>query len=167
MLGKIEGRRIKGWQRMRFSDGMTNSMDRSLIELQKIVKDREAWCVSVHGVTKVWPWHSNWITTTCISRDIKVSLKKCLRNNYRKVHKEVISNEIFVQNILCGRMQKKKKKMATSSSHFLVHPHLQCDFFFPHPMKLWNLFLCLLNLGFIMWLELINGTLTNLTQRED
>ena len=131
MLGKIEGRRIKGWQRMRFSDGMSNSMDRSLIELQKIVKDREAWCVSVHGVTKVWPWHSNWITTTCISRDIKVSLKKCLRNNYRKVHKEVISNEIFVQNILCGRMQKKKKNGHKFLSFFSASPFAMWFFFFP------------------------------------
>ena len=52
MLGKVEGRRRRGPQRMRWLDGITNSMDVNLSELQDIVKGREAWCVSVHGVTK-------------------------------------------------------------------------------------------------------------------
>ena len=52
MLGKIEGRRRRGRQRMRWLDDITNLMDVNLSELQDIVKGREAWCVSVHGVTK-------------------------------------------------------------------------------------------------------------------
>ena len=52
MLGKIEGRRRRGGQRMRWLDGITDSMDVNLSELQEMVKDRKVWCAAVHGVSK-------------------------------------------------------------------------------------------------------------------
>ena len=54
ILGKIEGRRRKGQQRMKFLDGMTQSIDMSLSKLQEMVKDREVWHAAVHGVAKSW-----------------------------------------------------------------------------------------------------------------
>ena len=62
--GKIEGKRRKGQQRMRWSDSLTDSMDMILGKLWKIVRDREAWHAAVHGVTKSQTWLSNWTTTT-------------------------------------------------------------------------------------------------------
>ena len=82
MLGKIEGRRRRRWQRTRWLYGITDSMDMSLSKLQEIVNDRKAWSVAVHGVSKSQTWLSDWTTITEVQKPIsKWKFASCKYSN--------------------------------------------------------------------------------------
>ena len=85
MLGKIEGKWRKGWQRMRRLDHITDSVDINLHELWEIVKDREVWCSAVHGVAKSWTQLSDRTTTTVLAKDILSNLALILGNGSRSL----------------------------------------------------------------------------------
>ena len=78
MLGKIEGKRKREGQRMRWSSGITDSLDMSLSKLRNIVKDKEAWCAAVHEVTKGGTRLSDWTTTTRQSKENNIFKCKVL-----------------------------------------------------------------------------------------
>ena len=112
---QIEGRRRRRWQRMRWLDGITDSMYINLSKLWKMVKDREAWGAAVHGAAKSWTWLSDWTTTT---EDFYGQESKATRNP--NVHWQQDDPRNSIEGV-CSAVRKGRPQLCVMKSNLGAH----------------------------------------------